>query len=282
MAAEPAGTVARAIQLLRVVAEAPEPQTVTGLAALLGLPSSTVHRLLQLLREQGMVEGDPATRRYLPGRELYRLASGLTARRSIVGLARPVLRRLAAASAETCVLGMPAAQRGTMTFVDQVESTRPLRISMPLHTPLPMVWGASGLSMVAMLPDVEADDLYAAAEPSPVSGKPVGSRAAFRARLAEIRTRGYAVSRAEKVEESVGVSAAVLDASARPVASVTLTVPCSRASSAVEREFGVLVAGAAAELSGSLGLVRAPDGHPPAAAGADGQLERTGTAKRLR
>src|ERR1700712_5283236 len=94
MAEEQVGTIARAVQLLRAIAEAPEPQSVSALAAKLTLPSSTVHRLLQLLKDEDMVEAEVSTRRYRAGRGLYRLAESLTRSRSIVALARPYLVRV--------------------------------------------------------------------------------------------------------------------------------------------------------------------------------------------
>ncbi|MFT3866665.1 MAG: IclR family transcriptional regulator [Solirubrobacterales bacterium] len=247
------GTVARAIQLLRVVAEADEPQTVTGLAKALGLPSSTVHRLLQLLREQGMIAGDAGTRRYVPGRELYRLAAMLNGRRSISELARPVMERVVAACNETCVLSTLLWEEHRMVFVEQVESTHPLRFSMPLHEPLPLIWGATGLSIVAMLSEPEIDELLAEAEPSPVEGDKPPSPRQFKRELEAIRERGYAVTEGQKIADSVGIATAFLDHRRRPVGSLALTIPVSRFDPKSEAQLGELIAGAALEISTGLG-----------------------------
>jgi DNA-binding IclR family transcriptional regulator len=247
------GTVARAIQLLSAIATSREPQTVSGLAKAMSLPPSTVHRLLQLLREQGMVELEASTRRYVAGDELYRLAMLLTERRSIVEIAQPIMEDVVDASDETCLLTRWRSGDANMTFIAQVESRQPLRISMPLHVPLPVIWGATGLSVVAMLPLEEAEQLYARAEPSPVNGHTLPAWKRFRAQLDEIRAQGYALSHGDKIAESVGVATAVLDQSGYPLGSLAITVPASRFREPLRGKFAKLTVDGASRISSALG-----------------------------
>lgn len=247
------GTVARTIQLVRSIAEASEPQTVTGLARALELPSSTVHRLLQLLREQGMVEGDPSTRRYVPGRELYRLGALLTERRSLAELAKPAMEHVVGVCNETCVLSSLLWHERRMVFIQQVESTHPLRFSMPLHQPLPLIWGATGISMVAMLSEEEAKEVLDQAEASPVSGEKPPSPTRFKKQLATVRDKGYALTESQKIPDSVGIASALLDHRGRPIGSIAITIPSSRFTRKDEGKLGALISSAALEISTSLG-----------------------------
>jgi IclR family transcriptional regulator, acetate operon repressor len=252
------GTVSRAVQLLRVIAEADEPQTVSGLARSLGLPTSTVHRLLQLLKDQDMVEGDPSTRRYTAGHEFYRVGALLTARRSIGELARPIMQRVVDSCNETCVLSTLLWAEHAMAFIEQVESTHPLRFSMPLHARLPLIWGATGLSIVAMLSDEQVEELLTEAEPSPVQGTKPPSPRKFKQELAEIRERGYAITKHQKIADSVGISSAVLDSRGQPIGSLALTIPVSRYAEDSGPKLGKLIADAAFQISRGLGYVAAP------------------------
>jgi DNA-binding IclR family transcriptional regulator len=252
------GTVSRAIQLLRVIAEADEPQTVSGLARSLGLPTSTVHRLLQLLKDHGMVAGDPSTRRYAPGHEFYRIGASLTARRSIGELARPIMQRVVDVCSETCILSTLLWSEHAMAFIEQVESTQPLRFSMPLHVRLPLVWGATGLSIVAMLSEEEVDELLAEAQPSPVQGTKLPSSRKFKQQLAEIRELGYAITERQKIADSVGIASAVVDSRGQPIGSLALTIPVSRYVPSSGPELGKLIADAAYEISRGLGYLVDP------------------------
>src|SRR5688500_10363898 len=91
VAEPPSGTVARVMAVFRAVVESPADISVAELTVLLGLPRPTVHRLLDLLAKEDMLEPDPATRRWRPTAECQRLGALLTSKRDLVVLARPVL-----------------------------------------------------------------------------------------------------------------------------------------------------------------------------------------------
>src|SRR5688500_13624007 len=90
-AESPRGTVARASRVLKLISESSEPMRITDLAADLGLAVSTVHRLLQLLRAEGLISFNPDSQRYDAGPELHRIASLLAARYGLADFAQPIL-----------------------------------------------------------------------------------------------------------------------------------------------------------------------------------------------
>jgi DNA-binding IclR family transcriptional regulator len=108
MTAETTGTQAieRAARLLVRVVEAPSAPTVGELAERAGLPKSTTSRLVAALERQGLVQRLDARGRLRPGPVLLRFA-GRDGAATLVELARPALRRLAAASGETVNLAVP-------------------------------------------------------------------------------------------------------------------------------------------------------------------------------
>jgi DNA-binding IclR family transcriptional regulator len=108
MATEPTGTQAidRAAQLLVRVVESAQPPSVGELAEGAGLPKSTTSRLLGALERQGLLQRLGERGRLTPGPVLLRYASR-DASSSLVELASPSLRRLAAASGETINLAVP-------------------------------------------------------------------------------------------------------------------------------------------------------------------------------
>jgi DNA-binding IclR family transcriptional regulator len=108
MATEPTGTQAidRAAQLLVRVVESAQPPSVGELAQGAGLPKSTTSRLLGALERQGLLQRLGDRGRLTPGPVLLRYASR-DGSSSLVELASPSLRRLAAASGETINLAVP-------------------------------------------------------------------------------------------------------------------------------------------------------------------------------
>src|ERR1035441_10338250 len=69
------GTVSRALSLLSTLADAGGPVSVKEVADKMGLPPSTAHRLLQLMRVEGFVAALPGSRQYIVGNELYRVSA---------------------------------------------------------------------------------------------------------------------------------------------------------------------------------------------------------------
>ena len=60
-------TVLRGYVILEKIVEAQRPISASDLIEELGLPKPSVHRLLQQLEEEGMIQREPMGKRYLPG-----------------------------------------------------------------------------------------------------------------------------------------------------------------------------------------------------------------------
>lgn len=252
MAQDALGPVARALHLLRALAEADEPRSATELAAMVGLPTSTTHRLLQLLREHAMVELDQVGRRYRPGLEYYRLGALVVAKQPIAETARPFMQAIVEHADESCLLGLYLPQTHKMTFAEQVESSHALRFTIPMHVPIELVWGCSGRVILAHLPEDEVVAALQAAGPSPVLGTPPPKRKAFASDLAAIRERGWDFTRGEKIPESVGLAAPVFTARG-VIGSLSLTIPAARFVEDRREGLGELLAEHAGRLSTALG-----------------------------
>src|SRR5215217_7621088 len=79
---------------------------VTEVANELGINKSTAYRLLNTLRDRGLVEQDAATEKYRLGFGLVMLASSVTADLDIARCSRPVCDRLAEQTRETATVAV--------------------------------------------------------------------------------------------------------------------------------------------------------------------------------
>jgi IclR family transcriptional regulator, acetate operon repressor len=99
----------RALSLLNRLSEAEEGgATLTDLAQQVGLPSSTVHRLLTTLEQERYVRFDQEGRLWSVGVQAFISGNAFTKTRSIVGIARPHMRRLMEESGEMVNLAVEA------------------------------------------------------------------------------------------------------------------------------------------------------------------------------
>jgi DNA-binding IclR family transcriptional regulator len=256
MVQEREGTVARVAQLLRHLAEGDDHQSVTALAQAVSLPPSTVHRLLQLLKQQGMVQFDPATRAYGVGMEFYRLSAHVVKKVQIPAVARPFMVDLVSKCNETCLLGIYLPAVSKMMFAEKVDPTHPVRYVINMHRPSPLVWGATGRAILAFLPPAEIQKALAEAEPSPVTGETPQPQVLQR-ELAEIRSRWYAVTAGQKTPGAVAIAAPIFGPDGT-VGDLCLTIPQFRYDQGREQELASLLVGSAMRLSVALGWKPSP------------------------
>lgn len=249
--------------VLTRIAESEEDVGVGALARDLGLPPSTVHRLLGLLRDGGFVEWDPETKRYRPGQELARISSLVLRRNRVTDLVRPAMQRVVERCGETCLLGIYLPAVRAMMFADEVTTPHSLRFHVPKLMPLPLVWGCSGRVILAQLPPAEAEDVVASSGPSPVTGAPAPSYAEMARLLERIRREGHDHTQGEKIPDSIGVAAPLLGP-AGVVGSLSITIPASRGDTRDVPALLTLISDAAREAGLALGA-----NHTDADAGDD-------------
>jgi DNA-binding IclR family transcriptional regulator len=262
-AADTRGTVARVVDLMRALAEAGRDVGVSELARRLDLPVSTVHRLLKLLIEQGMAEKARDRRRYRAGLELFRVGALVANQRHQAEVIEPVLQRIGEECGEACFycLYLPAPRK--VMAVSRVDGPLPLHYTYHLFQPMSLMWGATGRSILAFLPEAELTELMGKPEPSPANGAPLPPASRLRAELAEIRDRGYAITQGQKFNDAVGMAAPVFADGCTPVSSLCVTVPKYRFQWKMESKIAPILVREAAKLSERFGCTNGPSGSRP-------------------
>jgi DNA-binding IclR family transcriptional regulator len=245
-------TVVRILELVRTFGDGPADWALSDLAASIGLPRSTVHRLLGLMRASGFVELDEGTHRYRAGPELYRIGAALAARMPIVQLALPILHDIADKCDETTLLTIYYPKQLSKAFVAQVESTRPMRYVMDLNVPHSVLWGAAGKSVLAQLDDKSLAQVFANAEVSPATQARV-DRQKLMNELTLIRARGFARSVGERIPTAIGIAVPVFGADGSVKGALSVTYPETRFDALEEDKLVVLLRDGAQRLSKALG-----------------------------
>jgi len=220
------------------------------LAETLGMPSTTVHRTLQLLLAAGFVAQDPERLTYRLGEELYRVARRVVDRFPLPEIAAPHLEEVARRTGETTLLGLFDPKRGQMMFVSEAPGTFPLRYVIPLDSWIPVTSGASGLSILAHLDTERIEELCQRA----TSGSDGGfNMDALKSELASIRERGYAFSRSRRIPGAVGIAAPFFGPNGAILGTVIVTTPELRFAAEMEQGIARLVQTCASRISSDLG-----------------------------
>jgi IclR family acetate operon transcriptional repressor len=239
------------------------PLGVTEIADRVGLPKSTVARLLSALQEEGVVERARDRPLYRIGARLTALSAGGAPGAGLVAIVRPDLEDLAAEVGEAAGLGIPDGFR--VHYVDQADTPNAVQARDWTGTRVPMHAVPSGLVLLAHMP-VDDLDAFLSRPLERFTPHTVTDPAALRARLARVRADGYAWVREEFDVGICSVAAPVLDGEA-VIAAIHVHGPAYRFPP-TDGEDTITAALAGAAMRASSRLARAGRG-PSAAAGSD-------------
>ena len=227
---EGARSVRRAIAILRILATGQERGVrLTDIVEESGLNRPTVHRILRVLAEEGAVEQDTESRRYLIGAEVSLLGLARTARFPIRGIADPYLRHLADAIGDTVFLTI---RSGFDTIcIDRKTGDYPIKVlSLEVGARRPLGVGVGGVALLAGLSSDEAASIIKMNEQRFASHE-LGV-AKLHERVRSARARGYAFTDSGLVKGTRAVAVAVLDPADGPVAAISIAAMADRLSNA--------------------------------------------------
>jgi DNA-binding IclR family transcriptional regulator len=216
----------KALAVLQAVADHPGGVGLPDLAAKLGLPRQTVHRVLTQLRGCGLLLRDPVRERFSVGPRLIQLSLAALGANNPWAPVRAVLQDLVDEVGETCNVGV--LEGLDYIFVDRVECQWPLRFHLEVGYRQPAHCIAAGKVLLAYLePELRARLLR--------SRKLVGRTPRSITRVADleaeldlVRERGYATNNEENFESVIAAAVPVKDGRGRVVAALTMHGPLPR------------------------------------------------------
>jgi DNA-binding IclR family transcriptional regulator len=217
--------------------------TARDMAAATGIALPSVYRYITLLRETGLLVGDERGSYRLSAR-LIGLARAAEAAESIIDVADPVMRQLAAETGETVILVRLIGR--SAVCVHRVESAQRLRISFEPGQPLSLERGASARLLLAGLsPEQRREYLAPLAQRDPEAAARLEARAVLAGR------QGYAISE-EEVEKGVRAVSAPVVQGKRMIAVLTVPSPLVRVPVALHDQLLRQVCGAARAINEGL------------------------------
>ncbi|MBP2337330.1 IclR family transcriptional regulator [Saccharothrix coeruleofusca] len=238
------------LSTLRVFEEvaARQPIGVSELSRATGIPKSSVQRCLVTLQQAGWLRVvDPEHARW--GMTMKALMLGLrgAGEKDLREAAAPVIKRLAAETGETVLLGLR--DQAEYVIIAQEESSQVVRVFMDIGTRVPLVASTGGVSIMARLAAEEVADLLRS-DLTSFADTPLLPPDQMLQEIARTTERGYALDMSSWFRPHVAsIGAAITNATGRPIAAVTLAIPVMRYDREREKSFARLVVAAAQEIS---------------------------------
>jgi IclR family acetate operon transcriptional repressor len=248
---------------LDVLAESGEDLSWAQMEGRLHFDKSTYYRLLRTLEHHRYAERDAETGKYRLGSKLLELGSRAAARFDLATAGRPYLERLSGQSGETALLGVYRDYH--VVSLSVVEGRHALRMGVTVGGKAPVHCSAIGKAILAFSPDHEVDSIVRGALKS-FTRHTITRRSEFKAELAQIRSRGFAMDNQELEAGLKCIAAAVQDQSGRVIAALSIAGAALRFNRKRVATLAPLVSRMASDFSASLGYRPGPIIAAPATA----------------
>jgi DNA-binding IclR family transcriptional regulator len=216
----------RVLDMLELLSRRGKPMSHTDIATALGIPKSSLTQLLRNLTGRGYLALVPGPNTYQLGEALFALLRQGREGLDIVGLARPILEKLTAATNESSSLNL---YRGNeVERVCGVDSPQGLTYRMTIGARYPLYSSSGGKAVLAALPKKECERYLARVRLARHTEATVKSVADLRRELARVASEGVAYSRGEHTPGIVTVAAVVRRADGYPLGALTVVAPSVR------------------------------------------------------
>ena len=245
----------KAIDVLEAIADSGQGMGHLELAEKVGLPKTTVYRILSTLVARGLVRRDPMRRVYCLGARTIELSRKAYSMPDLVAAARGELRSLRDLTGETTYL---AALDGTETVsLERCEGAHNVRSATRLGVRKPLHCTSQGKAMLSALPEDARNEIVADLELTALTRKTITDRRKLKAELKLTAQRGYAIDEEEIVMGVRCVGAPILDSRGMVRGALSIAGPTFRMTRERVEHLGPEVAEAARRVGAQLGVVDA-------------------------
>ena len=245
--------VERVINILNYLASSGKPCGVTEIGKRLKLDKSSVSRVLSTLEKLKWAVKLPDST-YSLGDRPIEFGLSILSRVDLRKVSQPYLIEMNNTTHETCGLSIRIGIEDI--YLDQVESTFPIRHVLPLGTRGPLWSGATGKAMLAYMDKGEVDEiienLRKSGEVILASGKTLDVSELLE-EIADVRKLGFAVTSGERSTAATAVASPIIDYNNKVIGCIGITGPLPRLSEEIARGFGPPVKQAAQNISIKLG-----------------------------
>ncbi|MBR0896214.1 IclR family transcriptional regulator [Bradyrhizobium tropiciagri] len=238
-----AQAIRRALSVLRILAAGRENGVpLAEVVQATGMTRPTVHRIVHVLIEEGIVERHQKTGRYAIGGQVGELALARRSRSPLLAAADDILRQTLQQVGDTLFLTV---RTGNDTLcVDRRIGSYPIQVlSIEVGARRPLGVSSAGVAILAAMPPNEARKIVAANE---VRFKAYRTNAsAVLGQIAAARRRGYNLREVGLVQGTKSISTWIKTPDGRPAAAITLSAVRVRLGPRREQEIAEILLKAA-------------------------------------
>ncbi len=250
---EKGSSISRVMDIIEAVSKAERPLSPADLALLLNIPKPSIHRLLNQLENDRVVQTNMRGL-IVPGLRLHGVAWGVLHSQRFSAARRAILQQLTEQTGETC--GIAIANGSEMIYYDRVQSDWPLQLNLPIGSHTPAWCTASGKLYLSSLPKQRRQKIISHLPLRQYARNTIVDVEQLEADLATTRQRKIGTDNEEFVDGMAGCAVPILDAEGRLCACLFIHAPLLRKSLDQLLSYRDILHTAAAELGT---LIDGPD-----------------------
>lgn len=241
-------SVGRAIQILQCF-DNYEELGVTEISRIMNLHKSTAFGLISTLEAYQLLEKNKDTGKYRLGLELFRLGTKVNS--NLRKLALPYLEKLVGLYGET--VNLVIIEDTSVIYLEKIESSHSMRICTMVGGRLPVYCTAVGKSILANLPENEAEAILERMDYKRFTANTICSKEKLKEYLKVAKLKGYAE---ESEEFEIGLScvaAPIFNHFGRAFAAISVSGPVSRMTDELRNRIGASLVEFTQEISRKIG-----------------------------
>ncbi|QJU55655.1 IclR family transcriptional regulator [Herbiconiux sp. KACC 21604] len=211
----------RLVRILETFTPTRTVQTASEIGRRAGLPSSSAHRIVSELVENGVLDRDD-DRRIRVGMHLWELATRSSHALRLRQAAMPFMERVQSRVREHTQLAI--LEQDEALFLERLSSPQSGSNITRVAGRLPLHASSSGLVLLAFGP-AELQERLLSSRLSPLTRATLSDPEAVRRKLAEVRSLGHAIAPGYIEEVSTGIAVPVRDETGQVVAALSVVLP---------------------------------------------------------
>lgn len=220
-------SIERAFQILELLRAQKRALRVSDIAELIGLSTTTTHRLLKTLIACRAIQQDPQTRLYDLNAHMLVYGRAVLNRFNFLGYVHPIMGELSKEVGETVFMGILDDQYD-LVYIDQVDTLdHPLRMTPQIGLRQPAHCTSLGKALLANLPEDRLSTFLRRGKFERKTEFTITTADALSQELETVRKVGHAIDR-EETEYGICCVGAPIRNSRATVAAISISGPASR------------------------------------------------------
>lgn len=220
------GSVKNAARTLKAFSAQHPTWGVAELAEHLDLSTSTTHRLLSTLADEGVLEQDAETSRYRLGLSVFDLAAAMPKQRSLHEAVLVSMTELRSRTGETVQVAVLDGRE--VVYVERLDSPNTVEVFTQVGRRNSAHRTSTGKALLAHLPRGQRDRILKGWVLEHKTAHTITDVSVLRRELTEVKKRGYAENRHESELGIISIAAPIRDTSGYAVAALSIAGPSER------------------------------------------------------